>query len=97
MDINQINLISLNHVHVWDHSYSTSIQSVEENCTHDHSYVKITSVTKIPVIDPLCIICTREITTMEWAIIFYRILRIKTVYLNNMAFIIGPGIVFRDI
>ena len=27
-------------VHVWDHSYSTSIQSVEENCTHDHSYVK---------------------------------------------------------
>ena len=34
-----------------DHSYSTSIQSVEENCTHDHSYVKNTSVTKIPVID----------------------------------------------
>jgi hypothetical protein len=33
-----------NHVHVWDHSYSTSIQSVEENCTHDHSYVKNTSV-----------------------------------------------------
>ena len=26
-----------------------------------------------------------------------RILRIKTVYFNNMAFIIGPGIVFRDI
>jgi hypothetical protein len=21
-----------NHVHVWDHSYSTSMQSVEENC-----------------------------------------------------------------
>ena len=58
-----------NHVHVWDHSYSTttSIQSVEQNCTHDHSYyvkntsvtknctdhsyVKNTSVTKIPVID----------------------------------------------
>jgi hypothetical protein len=40
-----------NHVHVWDHSYSTSIQSVEENCTHDHSYVKNTPVTKIPVID----------------------------------------------
>ena len=97
MDINQINLISLNHVHVWDHSYSTSIQSVEENCTHDHSYVKNTSVTKIPLIDPLFIICTREIATMEWAIIFYRILRIKTVYFNNMAFIIGPGIVFRDI
>ena len=38
-----------NHVHVWVHSYSTttSIQSVEENCTHDHSYyVKNTSVTK---------------------------------------------------
>jgi hypothetical protein len=34
-----------------DHSYSTSIQSVEENCTHDHSYVKDTSVTTIPVID----------------------------------------------
>jgi len=35
------------------HSYSTttSIQSVEENCTHDHSYVKNISVTKIPVID----------------------------------------------
>jgi hypothetical protein len=79
-----------NHVHVWDHSYSTttSIQSVEQNCTHDHSYyvkntsvtkncthdhsyVKNTSVTKIHVIDPLCIICTREIATMEWAIIFY--------------------------
>ena len=34
-----------NHVHVWplpawDHSYSTSIQSVEDNCTHEHSYVK---------------------------------------------------------
>ena len=40
-----------NHVHVWDHSYSTSIQSVEENCIADHSYVKNTSVTKIPVID----------------------------------------------
>jgi hypothetical protein len=43
-----------NHVQVWDHSYSTTtrIQSVEENCTHDHSYVKKnTSVTKIPVID----------------------------------------------
>ena len=40
-----------NHVHVWDHSYSTSIQSVEDNCTHDHSYVKNTSVTKIHVID----------------------------------------------
>jgi hypothetical protein len=47
-----------NHVHVWDHSYSTttSIQSAQENCTHDHSYyVKNTSVTnnctKIPVID----------------------------------------------
>jgi hypothetical protein len=26
-----------------------------------------------------------------------RILRIKTVYFNNMAIIIGPGIVFRDI
>jgi dihydrofolate reductase len=58
-------------VHVWDHSYSTttttSIQSVDENCAHDHSYyvkntsvtknctdhsyVKNTSVTKIPVID----------------------------------------------
>ena len=37
-----------NHVHVWDHSYSTSIQSVEENCTRDHSYyVQNTSVTKI--------------------------------------------------
>ena len=36
-----------------------------------HSYVKNTSATKIPVIDPLCIICTREIATMEWAIIFY--------------------------
>ena len=36
-----------------------------------HSYVKNKSVTKIPVIDPLCIICTREIATMEWAIIFY--------------------------
>jgi hypothetical protein len=24
-------------------------------------------------------------------------IRIQTVYLNNMAFIIGPGIVFRDI
>jgi hypothetical protein len=38
-----------NHVHVWDHSYSTttSIQSVDENCAHDHSYyVKNTSVTK---------------------------------------------------
>ena len=31
--------------------YTTSIQSVEENCTHDHSYVKNTSVTQIPVID----------------------------------------------
>ena len=40
-----------NHVHVWDHSYSTSIQSVEENCTHDHSYAQNTSVTKFPVID----------------------------------------------
>jgi hypothetical protein len=40
-----------NHVHVWDHSYSTSIQSVEENCTRDHSYLKNTSVTKFPVID----------------------------------------------
>ena len=40
-----------NHVHVSDHSYSTSIQSVEENCTRDHSYLKNTSVTKIPVID----------------------------------------------
>jgi hypothetical protein len=40
-----------NHVHVWDHSYSTSIGSVEENCTHNYSYVKNTSVTKIPVID----------------------------------------------
>ena len=33
-----------NHVHVCrmgtDHSYSTSIQSGEENCTHEHSYVK---------------------------------------------------------
>ena len=85
------------HVYVWDHSYSTSIQSVEENCAHDQSYVKNTSLTKIPVIDPLCIICIREIATMEWAIIFYRILRIKTVYFNNMALIIGPGIIFRDI
>ena len=33
------------------YSTTTSIQSVEENCTHDHSYVKNTSVTKIPVID----------------------------------------------
>ena len=49
------------------YSTTTSIQSVEENCTHDHSYyvkntsvaknctdhsyVKHTSVTKIPVID----------------------------------------------
>ena len=36
-----------NHVHVWDHSYSTttSIQRVDENCAHDHSYyVKNTSV-----------------------------------------------------
>ena len=40
-----------NHVHVWNHSYSTSIQSVEENCTHVHAYVKNTSVTNIPVID----------------------------------------------
>jgi hypothetical protein len=39
-----------NHVHVWDHSYSTNIRSVEENCTHNYSYVKNTSVTKIPVI-----------------------------------------------
>jgi hypothetical protein len=38
-----------NHAHVWDHSYSTttSIQRVDENCAHDHSYyVKNTSVTK---------------------------------------------------
>ena len=27
------------------------MQSVEENCTHDHSYVENTSVTTIPVID----------------------------------------------
>ena len=36
-----------NHVHVWNYSTTTSIQSVEENCTHDHSYyVTNTSVTK---------------------------------------------------
>jgi hypothetical protein len=73
------------------------VYKVLRKTTHDHSYVKNTSVTKIPVVDPLCIICTREIATMEWTIIFYRIVRIKTVYFNNMAFIIGPGIVFRDI
>ena len=48
-----LNLIQCkyNRVHVWDLSYSTSIQSVEENCTHDHSNLRNASVTKIPVID----------------------------------------------
>ena len=56
-DVVKFNKSNLNvdgHDHdVLDHSYSTitSIQSVEENCTHDHSYVKNISVTKIPVID----------------------------------------------
>jgi hypothetical protein len=30
---------------------TTFLHSVEENCTHNYSYVKNTSVTKIPVID----------------------------------------------
>ena len=43
----KIDTTKSSHVHVWDHSYSTttSIQRVDENCAHDHSYyVKNTSV-----------------------------------------------------
>ena len=64
MDINQKNLISLT-MSMYGIIPILQVCSVEENCTHDHSYVKNTSVTKIHVIDPLCIICTREIATME--------------------------------
>jgi hypothetical protein len=32
----------------------------------------------------------------SWQVRNNRILRIKTVYFNNMVFILGPGIVFRD-